>query len=538
MDISRRGLLQTGALTALAAATLSAPIGTLQRTAEAKSASRLPDSLMPRPFRTAFARPPVAVPDWTGYDDDGAPVEHYTITQKPGAVQLVAGLLTPVYGYDGSLPGPTISVEQGTRVQVRMRNQMPATHPSLGHPFTTSTHLHGSASLPEYDGYASDVTFPGYVKTYHYPNFQQARTLWYHDHGVHHTAENAYGGLAAQYHMHDPTERALLPQGDFDVPLTINDIMLAANGSLGYDDNSHSGLYGDIMLVNGRPWPVMKVQRRVYRFRILNASISRALRLSLSTGDPVWFVATDGGLMPRSRPVTTWRHGGAERYEVLVDFSRYAPGQRVELRNGSLPNVVDYDYTNRVMAFDVTDEPVDTSDPTWRTIPQTLVDSPVMRLTERDAVRTRNLRLHKDSSGRWVINGTTWDDVIASGYQKVVADPAYGDVEVWEIENRSGGWFHPLHIHLVDFRVLSRNGRAPFDNELGPKDVVVVGENERVRLVMRFEHQRGRYMVHCHNLPHEDHDMMTQFSVGMKGQTVDPHDPITADPCQPDPDTE
>jgi FtsP/CotA-like multicopper oxidase with cupredoxin domain len=103
-------------------------------------------------------------------------------------------------------------------------------------------------------------------------------------------------GNAGQYHLHDETERNLLPQGIFDVPLTISDAMFAANGFLGYNDNTHSGLWGDIIPVNGAPWPVMKVQRRIYRFRILNASISRSYNFRLSTGDPVTMAATDGGL--------------------------------------------------------------------------------------------------------------------------------------------------------------------------------------------------------------------------------------------------
>ena len=90
-----------------------------------------------------------------------------------------------------------------------------------------STHLHGSASLPQYDGYASDITTPGQKKYYQYPNFQPARTLWYHDHGVHYTAQNAYSGLASQYHLHDAQERALLPQGEFDVAITLSDMMFA-----------------------------------------------------------------------------------------------------------------------------------------------------------------------------------------------------------------------------------------------------------------------------------------------------------------------
>jgi spore coat protein A len=467
----------------------------------------------------------------TTVDPDGTPVNHYSVTEKAGTAQIVPGIATPVYGYNGSVPGPVISLDRGNRAVLRVRNQLPAKHPLFGHEFYTSTHLHGSASLPQYDGYASDITPPGYYKDYHYPNIQAARTLWYHDHGVHYTAENAYSGLAAQYHLHDPAERDLLPQGDFDVPLTISDAMFGERGGLSYEDNSHSGLWGDVILVNGVPWPVMRVQRRIYRFRILNASISRSLRPQLSTGDALTIVATDGGLMPLAQQVVNYRHGGAERYEVLIDFSKYKPGQRIELRNLSNPNNRDYDHTNKIMAFDVTDEPV--TEQRWNTLPRVLATSDVMQLTELQAKKTRSIRVER-GNGEWQLNGQTWHDVVDSGYQKVLANPDLNDVEVWEIENKSGGWFHPVHIHLVDFRILSRNGKAPFAWEKGPKDVVYVGENEKVRVVMRFEHQRGKYMVHCHNLPHEDHDMMHQFSVGLKAGEVDANDPIDADPCKPD----
>jgi spore coat protein A, manganese oxidase len=157
----------------------------------------------------------------------------------------------------------------------------------------------------------------------------------------------------------------------------------------------------------------------------------------------------------------------------------------------------------------------------------------VMGLTERDASRVRHLRVQRTLDS-WSINGKTWEDVINSDFQQLVADPKLGATEVWEIENRSGGWFHPVHIHLIDFKVLSRNGRPPFDWERGPKDVVYVGENETVRVAMKFGPHRGRYMVHCHNLPHEDHDMMQQFGVGWKPGQADPNDPILASPCKLD----
>jgi spore coat protein A, manganese oxidase len=523
VPVSRRQALQIGGVGILGAMGLAVPLVSVN----AKAASQLDPRNMPRPYQRALPIPPVLSPKGTTVDADGRKTHRYQIEQTAGLANILPGLQTPILGYNGQFPGPTIKVNQGERISLEMDNVLPLFHPQWGYRLDTSTHLHGSASLPQFDGYANDLTGLGMCKDYEYPNFQPARTLWYHDHAVHNTAQSVYSGLAAQYHLHDDVERSLLPQGQFDVPLTVSDAMFARDGRLGYDDNTHSGLWGDVILVNGAPWPVMKVQRRIYRFRILNASISRSYRFQLSTGDPVTMVATDGGLMPTAQQVTSWRHAGAERYEVLIDFSKYPAGKRIELRNLSNKNNIDYDNTGRVMAFDVTDEPVDTSGPAAKVMPTLLTASTTMSLTSAQSVKTRRMRLKRDLD-IWTIGGLTWDDVIESGYKKVLADPDLDDVEIWEFENSSGGWFHPLHIHLVDFQILSRNGRAPFPYERGPKDVVYVGEGETVRLLMKFEHHRGRYMIHCHNLPHEDHDMMAQFSVGYDPNDPDPNDPIEA----------
>ncbi|GAA2172880.1 multicopper oxidase family protein [Arthrobacter parietis] len=523
MSVSRRNFLAMGGFGALAAATLTAPLASIS----AKSAPVLDGSKL-KPYQLAFTRPPFLAPYKTGINPlDGKPQNFYNVTQKAATASLVPGLKTRILGYNGIFPGPTISIDQGTHAVVTMRNQLPKAHPDFGTPMATSTHLHGSASLPQYDGYASDTTLPGFRKDYHYPNFQPARTLWYHDHGVHYTAQNAYSGLVAMYQIHDPAERALLPQGEFDVPLMVSDIQLRADGNANYDDHNHSGLWGDINLVNGVPWPVMKVKRRIYRFRVLVCGISRSFRFKLSTGEPLTVVATDGGLMPRAIPVAQYRHANSERYEVLIDFSKYRAGQRIELQNVSNPNNIEFGNTRRVMAFDVTDDAFDRNDPTALTLPTVLANSSPMQLTRAMAKATRRLRVERQN-GEWKINGMSWADVIASNFQKVIANPGANDVEIWEIENKSGGWFHPVHIHLVDFHILSRNGQRPFSYEEGPKDVMYVGENETVQAIMRFEHQKGRYMVHCHNLPHEDHDMMLQFRVGLLQGEPDPNDPITA----------
>ena len=137
------------------------------------------------------------------------------------------------------------------------------------------------------------------------------------------------------------------------MPILVSDVMFNADGSLGYNDNGHAGLWGDIIMVNGVPWPTMKVKPRIYRFRFLEASISRSYRFTLSTGDPFYVVGTDAGMTPKVQAVSSWRQGTAERYEVLIDFRSTRPGRRVELRNLSNKNNVDFANTGKVMKFEV-----------------------------------------------------------------------------------------------------------------------------------------------------------------------------------------
>jgi len=523
VSLSRRDVLK---VSALGAAAVALPF---EQTVRAKSASRIAASLLPKPYAAPFVVPPVAQPKDTTKGLDGVTdVPLYDITQKEGLAQILPTIKTPIFGYDGIAPGPTIRARRGQPIAVKMTNALPATHPQWGYEAWTSCHLHGSASKPQYDGYASDITRPGEYKIYHYPNVQDARTLWYHDHGVHHTAENAYMGLAALYLLSDDVEDRLpIPKGAYDLPMVITDKMFAADGKFMYDDEGHSGLYGDVILVNGAPWPNLKVARRKYRFRILNASLSRGLRLQLSDNSPMTVIATDGGLMPAPQQTVQLRVGMAERYEVVIDFAKYTAGAKIQLRNLGVPNSDDFDHTNKIMQFEVTNDRFDTAN---NEVPAQLnPNMEVMGLKESDAVATVKLRVHR-TNGMWMVNDHTWDDIVASNYQTVVANPKLNDVQIWEIQNSSGGWFHPTHIHLVDFKILSRNGRAPFNYELGPKDVAYVGENETVRAIMRFTHEEGRYMIHCHNLPHEDHDMMTQFRVGDDRPDNDPMNAAKAVP--------
>jgi FtsP/CotA-like multicopper oxidase with cupredoxin domain len=548
--LRRRDVLKLGGLgVGVTVAGLTLPLGQSASTADWISTAAKPARFV--------RRLPVPVPlAPTPMQDEYGDFLSYEITERAVSAQVLdpGAPMTRVFGYAGvgsspTVPGPLIKVDQNTRVRLRVHNDLPSIHPTFGYEVGTSVHLHGSASLPQYDGYANDVTGPGQHKDYWYPNHQGPRTLWYHDHGVHQTAQNVYSGLVAQYHLQNGWEKENLPQGAYDVPLTVSDAMFAKDGSLAFMDRDHSGLWGDVVMVNGVPWPYLDVERRFYRFRILLATLSRSMNLrflNTRTGStlPTYVVATDGGLtVPQA--ISNWRHAGAERYEVMVDFRGCRLGDRVELRNASAKNNVDYLHTGKVMQFRVASEPTDTRWNEVRTPPPSELHT--VMSTPRDASRrTRDIDLeHDDVTNEFLINGMTWHEIQQADWNLFTDGgdpPRPGDFEIWRIENKSGGWYHPLHIHLVDFRILSRKGGSNRVEawEKGPKDVVYVGEGEIVEVLVQYAMapvsypdgrstgqagataaSGGRYMIHCHNLAHEDHDMMGQFLVAAEDGSVD-----------------
>lgn len=514
MKLTRKDVLKLGVMGSAVAAL---PITGRAARSRVRMADRLEESQLPKPFQVPFAVSPPLYPVRTD-----ATTDYYQVTTRAVQREIIPGKRTLIYGYNGITPGPTIRVRRGRRVVVRHINSLPDRHPYLGYECATSLHLHGNATLPAYDGWADDLIHPGYYKDYVYPNDQNERSLWYHDHAIHRTAQNSYMGLAGFY-ITDEELGLGLPTGRYDVPIVLQDKIFAKNGSLIYDDEGEDDLYGDVILVNGKPWPVMKVERRKYWFRFLNASLSRSYKLALSSGEPLIVGATDGGLMPAPQRTQSLRLGMAERYGILIDFANYKVGDQIVLRNLELDgNDEEFDSTRRIMRFDVVS---DATDITNNSLPEVLnPDNETMLLQPSEAVRTRKWELGR-KHGLWVINDKTWNP------NRSDANPALGSAEIWEFENKSGGWFHPMHIHLVDHKILSREGgkvSRVLPYEIGPKDTAYVGEGETVRVIMRFGPFKGRFMMHCHNIVHEDHDMMTHFTVG-----DDYRDPASLAPPRP-----
>jgi spore coat protein A len=356
-----------------------------------------------------------------------------------------------------------------------------------------------------------------HFKDYEYPNGQRAATLWYHDHRMDFTGPQVWRGLAGFHTLRDDEEDALpLPKGEKDIPLMICDRSFDEDGSFlypsldpslmgepGVEDDYMDGVLGDTILVNGAPWPVMEVSNTKYRFRILNASNARRYELALDPepgyGAPFVQVGSDGGLLGAPVDHRTIRVSQAERFDVVVDFSKYEVNTEVTLKN-----LLGDGKTANVMRFRVVRKEKEES-----TVPDQLSKMDEFdALGESDATHTREFRFTRVGDGgkaMWGINREPFDP------ERMDARPELGSTEIWHL--RVAPAAHPIHLHLVHFKVLSRNGRSPLPTDAGWKDTVDLTSGEEASVLVRFDGYRGRYVLHCHNLEHEDMMMMANFEV-------------------------
>lgn len=486
--VSRRTLLKAGAAGAAATAL---PLGGLMRLIAQGDVGNSPPV---RSFTVPLPRPPLAVP--SGTTPEGLPL--YVFHEREAFVPILPGRPpTRIWGYEGITPGPTVSMRAGQKIVVRQVNELET---------GTTTHLHGGDTEAIYDGYPTSLVPPGTSFDYVYTGEDETATLWYHDHAIHETGFNVYQGLAGMFLVSDANERALpLPKGRFDVPLVIQDRLFDKNAQLVYpfDDDQHQvlqqGVFGDVFLVNGAPKPFMRVGRRKYRFRILNGSNARVLTLALSTGEAMTVIASEHQLFEHPIDTQTLHMTPSERYQVVIDFAKYPVGTKVVLRNqfeDDPGDPFDEALTRQIMRFDVV---ADVDDPS----------SVPADLAEQEPLGVPDVRRHWEfarKGGQWVINDKVWDE---NRVDAVIRD---NTTERWTLENGGGGWIHPIHPHLVEFTILDRNGRPPEPYEVGHKDTVSLGPNDVVRIQFTVdEGKAGRYAYHCHNVEHEDDDMMTQI---------------------------
>jgi spore coat protein A, manganese oxidase len=504
MKISRRETLKLGLM---AGGTLLS-IGSIQRLTRAQMNQPL------QPFQQSFQLPPLLQP--TRSD---ATTDYYELTLEKASIEILPGTRTEIWGYNGMTPGPTIrqrsTVHHPRRSVVRVNNQLG--QDAAGAPIDTVMHLHGMASFPQYDGYTTDYIPPEHYKDYVYANDRIA-TLWYHDHTMDLTARNVTMGMLGLYIVED--ELSSLPAREYDIPLIIQAKRFATDGDLLLNTSNRQDVYGELLLVNGVPLPRLEVANRKYRFRILNASAIRHLQLALSQdtatlspNETLTVIGSDSGLLSQPVMLTTPNQALpvaiAERYEVIVDFSQYAIGQQVYLHNVMQGN--DFSGTVRkdavvypFMQFDVVREASDDA-----IVPEQLATIEPLPIDTDTPART--FVFGRNRNGQWTINDQIWNK------NRIDANPKLGDIEIWTFINPDRGRVHPVHLHLVDAQLLDRNGAPPRSFERGWKDVFILGEQETIRVAMRFRGEpdfNGKFMMHCHQLVHEDNGMMSQFQLG------------------------
>ncbi|OHD72631.1 MAG: hypothetical protein A2V99_07490 [Spirochaetes bacterium RBG_16_67_19] len=475
-------------------------------------------------------------------------------------------------------------------------------------PVPIVTHLHGAHVPPDSDGYpdawylpsAADLPdgaarrgsvygsvhpAPEGAAVFEYPNDQRAATLWYHDHTLGITRLNVYAGLAGFWILRDEAEEALdLPSPaprlseapgtrHYEIPMVIQDRSFRPDGSLFYPDSreffdGYTGPYapdspvapawnpeffGNSIVVNGRTWPFLEVEPRLYRFRLLNGCNSRFLILRFDRELRFHQIGNDGGLLP-DRPLQREKIllAPAERADVLVDFSGLREGDLITLLNLGPDSPfggeeiapedrADPQTTGLVMQLRVI---AATGQGVAGRIPDRLPPVQPLRtsLPMREVTLNEKMFMPADVPVEALL-GTIKEGPL-DWENDITETPVVGDTEIWRITNLTAD-AHPIHLHLVQFQVVDRtafdkdrfekaqarfqsSGRkgnppdpsrfitgkptAPLPGEQGWKDTVIAHPEMLTRIIARFD-LTGLYVWHCHILEHEDNEMMRPYYV-------------------------
>ena len=514
---------------------------------------------------------------------------------------------TSVWTFNGTIPPKLVQGRYGEALLFRHFNGLdPDIRKNSGFGrHTISTHEHNGHHGAENDGFTGAYFFPGQFYDYHWPivlaghfsmntgatDFKASTpdgsgglipiqgdwhetmsTHWFHDHMFSFTSQNVYKGNAAMFNLYSGLDRGnesirdgvnlRLPSGstkdwgnlDYDVNLMLADKAFDSDGQLTFDIFNFDGFLGDVMTTNLAYKPYFEVERRKYRFRILNASVARFFKIALANASgksqPITQIANDGNLLPHPVLLTELDEQGiAERYDIVIDFSQYSIGDKLHLvnlaehwdpenveLNGRKP-IVDLTMAaalsgtsldpcvGRFLEFRVARH---ASAPDQSEVRDTLIPNP--DLSQIPVARVRNFVFGRDAArttfdpdtsfgGPWGI-ATDGGQTLDADYGRLSAAPRYGTREIWNLINDGGGWDHPIHIHFEEGQILARNGsinnvRAA---ERGRKDVYRLQPKGTVTLTMQFRDWGGMFMEHCHNTTHEDNAMLLRWEINQGGE--------------------
>jgi FtsP/CotA-like multicopper oxidase with cupredoxin domain len=502
-----------------------------------------------------------------------------------------------VWTFNGTIPPKLVIGKYGEPLLFRHHNRLPVdrTQNNGFGRHTISTHEHNGHHGAENDGFTGAYFFPNQYYDYHWPIVhagifsginsgatdpragapdgsggitklpgdwhETMSTHWFHDHMFSFTSQNVYKGNAAMFNLYSSLDRGnegindgvnlRLPSGtakdfanlEYDVNLMLSDKAFDANGQLIMDIFNFDGFLGDVMTVNLTYRPFFEVERRKYRFRILNASVSRFFKIALSDGSTMIQIANDGNLFPNPVPLTQLDEQGiAERYDIVIDFSRYNVGDKVwmvnlcEHQNGRKPNK-DLSLSNalsgsspdpcvgKFLEFRIVRNP---AQPDQSQVPSTMIPNP--DLSNIPIARERTFTFASGGTqdtndpvtsftGPWGIKTDNQGATLNADFGRISAAPSFGTREVWTLVNGGGGWDHPIHIHFEEGQVLARNGSASNVPawEKGRKDVYRLRPGGSITITMQFRDWGGMFMEHCHNTVHEDNAMLLRWEIDNGG---------------------
>jgi manganese oxidase len=499
-----------------------------------------------------------------------------------------------VWTFNGTVPPKLVQARYGEPLVFRHHNQLLAGISDNGGfgRYTISTHEHNGHHGAENDGFTGAYFFPNEFYDYHWPVVlggcttmntgatdkragspdgrggitkvagdwhETMSTHWFHDHMFSFTSQNVYKGNAAMFNIYSSLDRGnealkdgvnfRLPSGsgtdwgnlDYDINLMLADKAFDASGQLYMDIFDFDGFLGDVMTVNLAYKPYFEVEARKYRFRILNASVSRFFKVAcsdvLGNRVPMIQIANDGNLLPH--PVTLLEldeQGIAERYDIVIDFSNFLnqklwlvnlcehsdgkkPAQDLTLAQALSGQSLD-PCVGRFLEFRVVRKPKHKDQ---SVVPTTMIPNPDLSsipvarertfVFGRDAVQT-TIDPVTSFVGPWGV-ATDGGPSLDADFGRVSAAPAYGTREIWTLVNEGGGWDHPIHIHFEEGQILARNGSAANVPawEKGRKDVYRLRPSGSVTLTMQFRDWGGMFMEHCHNTVHEDNAMLLRWEI-------------------------
>jgi FtsP/CotA-like multicopper oxidase with cupredoxin domain len=474
---------------------------------------------------------------------------------------------TTVWGFDGMVPGPNIQARYGEPVLVRFRNSLPSVNVRQSFGIAeVSTHLHNSHTPTESDGNPVDFfnsvndtgpltkdangnpvqVNPHGFKDHHFPNVLAGYTarndlvgdpaealgsLWYHDHHLDFTAQNVYKGMFGCYNLFDDQDAGdeatgfHLPSGPFDIPIFFNDFLFDQDFQLVFDLFDLDGILGDKFCANGAIQPFLNVDKRRYRFRLYNPGPSRWYEFALFDGTnflPFWQISCDGNLLPQAVQVSSVRLAVAERVDIVVDFSKINASRlflvnRLEQVNGRGPTGNILTPGTPIVQINIGSLPAQkdgSADPANGLTLRALPDPDFAALLARAATAKTRTWVFDRGEGAWQVNGKFFDPTVANAMIDQESE------EVWIIRNGGGGWRHPIHAHFEEHRVLSVDGvlvqpGVQTDGTINAarRDVVPLNPSSEVRTFRRLRDMKGRYVMHCHNVVHEDHAMMIRFDI-------------------------